>query len=157
MSVSNSRFPNHLRRSPFVSFFSALLWEDPSLHLATPWSPATFFPVILCRGGKFFPVPQASLDGLPDSLALRGAEQFNALSCSPPVRHVLALICISLCRISLAGAGDAAAIAAVAAQTDPARLATLKGERAANDRLHKILAWLEEARRGGHGAEQDAR
>ena len=47
-------------------------------------------------------------------------------------------------------AGDATpAIAAVAALSDPAKLATLKGDRAANDRLHKVLAWLEEARRAG--------
>lgn len=47
-------------------------------------------------------------------------------------------------------AGDpTTAITAVASLTDPAKLATLKDKRAANDRLHKILAWLEEARRGG--------
>lgn len=41
------------------------------------------------------------------------------------------------------------AIAAIAGLTDPAKLARLTGERAANDRLHKIMAWLEEARRAG--------
>ena len=47
-------------------------------------------------------------------------------------------------------AGDAlSAIDAVAALTDPAKLATLTGPRATNDRLHKVLAWLEEARRAG--------
>lgn len=44
-------------------------------------------------------------------------------------------------------AGDPTpAITAIASLTDPSKLATLKGERSANDRLHKIMAWLEEAR-----------
>ena len=41
------------------------------------------------------------------------------------------------------------AIPAVAALSDPAKISTLKTERAANARLLKILAWLEEARRSG--------
>jgi hypothetical protein len=41
------------------------------------------------------------------------------------------------------------AVARPASLSDPAKLATLKTPRAANDRLHKILAWLEEARQGG--------
>lgn len=36
---------------------------------------------------------------------------------------------------------------AIATLTDPAKLAALKGDRAANDRLHKILAVLEQGRR----------
>lgn len=50
---------------------------------------------------------------------------------------------------TLRAANPAPTIAAVAALSDPARLATLKGERAANERLHRILAYLEEARRAG--------
>ena len=47
-------------------------------------------------------------------------------------------------------AGDpSAAITAVASLTDPAKLATLTTTRSANDRIHKILAALEEARIAG--------
>jgi len=45
--------------------------------------------------------------------------------------------------------------AAIAAQTDPAKLATLKGERAANPRLQRCVYWLG-APRGG-GGEEDGR
>jgi len=39
-------------------------------------------------------------------------------------------------------AAPSAAAVAIAAQTDPAKLATLKGERAANSRLQKCVYWL---------------
>ena len=39
--------------------------------------------------------------------------------------------------------------AAIAAQTDPAKLATLKGERAANPRLQKCVYWLAYAEEQG--------
>ena len=39
-------------------------------------------------------------------------------------------------------AAPSKAAVAIAAQTDPAKLATLKGERAANPRLQKCVYWL---------------
>ena len=51
--------------------------------------------------------------------------------------------------VPLSAADNTAAITAVASLTDPAKLGTLKTARAANDRLHKIMAWMEEARRSG--------
>jgi len=39
-------------------------------------------------------------------------------------------------------AAPSTAAVAIAAQTDPAKLATLKGERAANPRLQKCVYWL---------------
>lgn len=55
-----------------------------------------------------------------------------------------------LCLLGVAMAADpAVAIQAIAALTDPANIAPLTAPRAANDRLHKTLAWLEEARRAG--------
>lgn len=44
--------------------------------------------------------------------------------------------------------------AAVANLTDPAKLATLSGERAANDRVLKCVAWLDEARASGKSPQQ---
>jgi len=68
----------------------------------------------------------------------------------PRFRVLASLLALVLSGLVIVHAADPApGIAAVAALTDPAKLATLKGERAANDRLHKILAWLEEARRAG--------
>ena len=67
-----------------------------------------------------------------------------------PLKFVAALCLVVSAFPALRAADLSPAIAAVAALTDPAKLATLKGERAANDRLHKILAWLEEGRRGGN-------
>lgn len=59
------------------------------------------------------------------------------------IRAFLALLLLTSAR-----AGDASAsITAIASLTDPKKIATLSGKRAANDRLHKILAWLEEGRR----------
>jgi len=43
------------------------------------------------------------------------------------------------------------AVEAIAAQTDPAKLATLKGERAANPRLQKCVYWLAYAEEQGAG------
>lgn len=66
------------------------------------------------------------------------------------VSGFLPLLWIAFAVLPSARAGETRiGIQAVAAQTDPAKLATLKGDRAANDRLHKILAWLEENRRAG--------
>ena len=63
---------------------------------------------------------------------------------------VLAVLLLGLLiPIAPAATDPGPAIQAVAALTDPAKLATLTGERAANERLHKILAWLEAARRTG--------
>ena len=42
---------------------------------------------------------------------------------------------------------------AIAAQTDPAKLATLKGERAANSRLQKCVYWLAYAEEQGEKPE----
>jgi hypothetical protein len=43
--------------------------------------------------------------------------------------------------LSIMAAPSTAAVA-IAAQTDPAKLTTLKGERAANPRLQKCVYWL---------------
>ena len=45
------------------------------------------------------------------------------------------------------------AVEAIAAQTDPAKLATLKGERAANPRLQKCVYWLAYAEEQGEKPE----
>lgn len=45
------------------------------------------------------------------------------------------------------------AVSAIAALTDPAKLATLSGERAANPRLLKCVYWLNDARARGRSAE----
>ena len=45
------------------------------------------------------------------------------------------------------------AVSAIAALTDPAKLATLSGERAANPRLLKCVYWLNDARGRGHSPE----
>jgi DNA uptake protein ComE-like DNA-binding protein len=65
------------------------------------------------------------------------------------LRLMVAVCFVAAASASLRGAELAPGVVAVAALSDPAKLATLKGERAANDRLHKILAWLEEGRRDG--------
>lgn len=46
-------------------------------------------------------------------------------------------------------APDAIAREILAPLLDPAKVATLKGERPANSRLYKVLGWLETARRAG--------
>jgi fructose-specific component phosphotransferase system IIB-like protein len=53
---------------------------------------------------------------------------------------------------SLMAAPSTAAVA-IAAQTDPAKLATLKGERAANPRLQKCVYWLANAEEQGEKPE----
>ena len=50
-------------------------------------------------------------------------------------------------------AAPSTAAVAIAAQTDPARLATLKGERAANPRLQKCVYWLAYAEEQGEKPE----
>jgi len=45
-------------------------------------------------------------------------------------------------------AAPTAAAVAIAAQTDPAKLATLKGERAANPRMQRCVYWLVTAEAG---------
>jgi hypothetical protein len=46
-------------------------------------------------------------------------------------------------------AAPSTAVVAIAAQTDPVKLATLKGERAANPRLQKCVYWLAYAEEQG--------
>jgi len=46
-------------------------------------------------------------------------------------------------------AAPSTATVAIAAQTDPEKLATLKGERAANPRLQKCVYWLAYAEEQG--------
>jgi len=50
-------------------------------------------------------------------------------------------------------AAPSTAAVAIAAQTDPAKLATLKGERAANPRLQKCVYWLANAEEQGEKPE----
>ncbi len=50
-------------------------------------------------------------------------------------------------------AGPSPSAVAIAAQTDPAKLATLKGERAANPRLQKCVYWLAYAEEQGQKPE----
>ena len=48
-----------------------------------------------------------------------------------------------------AQAPEAIATEILAPLLDPAKVATLKGDRPANARLYKVLGWLETARQGG--------
>ena len=50
-------------------------------------------------------------------------------------------------------AAPSTAAAAIASQTDPAKLATLKGERAANPRMQRCVYWLASAEAGGERPE----
>jgi hypothetical protein len=50
-------------------------------------------------------------------------------------------------------AAPSTAAVAIAAQTDPAKLATLKGERAANPRMQRCVYWLATAEAGGEKPE----
>jgi len=50
-------------------------------------------------------------------------------------------------------AAPSTAAGAIAAQTDPAKLATLKGERAANPRMQKCVYWLAYAEEHGEKPE----
>ena len=64
------------------------------------------------------------------------------------------LIVLLLAIPSLIIAGPSTSSVAIAAQTDPAKLATLKGERAANPRLQKCVYWLAYAE--GQGQKPEA-
>ncbi len=59
----------------------------------------------------------------------------------------IALLFLVLC-CSIAQAQDAAVIA-IRALTDPAKIATLKDPRACNDRLLKVVYWLHQAQQAG--------
>ena len=50
-------------------------------------------------------------------------------------------------------AAPSTAAVAIASQTDPAKLATLKGERAANPRMQRCVYWLASAEAGGERPE----
>jgi len=63
---------------------------------------------------------------------------------------ILALLLAAAAPIMVA---PSTAAVAIAAQTDPARLATLKGERAANPRLQKCVYWLAYAEAQGEKPE----
>jgi hypothetical protein len=52
-------------------------------------------------------------------------------------------------------AAPSTAVVAIAEQTDPAKLATLKGERAANPRMQKCVYWLAYAEEQGEKPEGD--
>lgn len=65
--------------------------------------------------------------------------------------HFLALLC--LLAFVARGVCQDAAVVAVASLTDPAKLATLSGQRAVNPRLLKCVYWLNEARNRGRSAE----
>lgn len=90
-------------------------------------------------------------------LSLPDALQITALSPSlwsmvsaKPSTLLLVGLSLFLSALSPVRAGDpSAAITAVANLTDPAKLATLNTTRSANDRIHHILAALEEARLDG--------
>ena len=64
----------------------------------------------------------------------------------------LLLILLLAATPSIMAAPSTAAVA-IAAQTDPAKLATLKGERAANPRLQKCVYWLAYAEEQGEKPE----
>lgn len=66
-----------------------------------------------------------------------------------PLRRLLAAILSALWAVSAFSAGTDDPITAIAGLTDRAKLATLKSERAANDRLLKCVAWLAEAKAAG--------
>jgi hypothetical protein len=72
------------------------------------------------------------------------------------IRFSLAAVCF-LASLQLAAATDASRIALVSL-CDPAKIATLEGDRAANPRVRKIAYWLEVARQSGRDprAEMDA-
>ena len=67
------------------------------------------------------------------------------------MRLILLLTCLALpCHAQgTITVSNPAAAEAIAAQTDPAKLATLKGERAANPRLQRCVYWLATAEAGG--------
>jgi hypothetical protein len=63
------------------------------------------------------------------------------------------LLALLLAAASSIMAAPSSAAVAIAAQTDPAKLATLKGERAANPRLQKCVYWLAYAEKQGEKPE----
>jgi len=67
------------------------------------------------------------------------------------MRLILLLTCLALpCHAQgTITVSNPAAAEAIAAQTDPAKLATLKGERAANPRLQRCVYWMATAEAGG--------
>lgn len=72
------------------------------------------------------------------------------MASAKPSALLLVGLSLFLSALSPVRAGDpTAAITAIATLTDPAKLATLKTTRSANDRIHHILAALEEARLAG--------
>jgi len=68
-----------------------------------------------------------------------------------PMPKLLLFLLLAATSSTLAAPSSAAV--AIAAQTDPAKLATLKGERAANPRLQKCLHWLAYAEAQGEKPE----
>lgn len=72
-------------------------------------------------------------------------------------KSLLALLLAAAPCMAAPTAANTAAVA-IAAQTDPAKLATLKGDRAANPRLQRCVYWLATAEAGGQepGAVLDA-
>ena len=66
--------------------------------------------------------------------------------------HKVMLALLLAAAPSIMAAPSTAAVA-IAAQTDPAKLATLKGERAANPRLQKCVYWLASAEEQGEKPE----
>jgi hypothetical protein len=66
--------------------------------------------------------------------------------------HKLLLALLLAAAPSIMAAPSTAAVA-IAAQTDPAKLATLKGERAANPRMQRCVYWLATAEAGGEKPE----
>ena len=65
-------------------------------------------------------------------------------------RFFIAIIALLVFPIRIhAQAPDAIATEILAPLLDPAKVATLKGDRPANARLYKVLGWLETAREGG--------
>jgi len=68
------------------------------------------------------------------------------------IKPLATLIAFVLCAVSVFGAETTPAFA-LASLTDPAKLATLKGERAANPRLQKCVYWLAYAEEQGEKPE----
>ena len=65
-------------------------------------------------------------------------------------RLMIKLLPLALCLFLLGQArGNDVAVSAIASLTDPAKLATLSGDRAANQRVLKCVYWLNDARSRG--------
>jgi len=66
------------------------------------------------------------------------------------LRHLAAFLILSIAPVfAETTTSDAIAREILAPLLDPAKVATLKGDRPANARLYKVLGWLETARRAG--------